>query len=110
MVVDRRQRVAALGRGAVGVLEVHLHELAGDEIQRLAVVTHERQVRDRRREHAPAGELEGKALDGGQEIGRCVRSEEHTSELKSIMRISYAVFCLKNKHQMQSSLIVSIHI
>src|SRR3546814_1175352 len=26
-----------------------------------------------------------------------VRSEEHTSELQSIMRISYAVFCLKNK-------------
>src|SRR3546814_8356772 len=25
-----------------------------------------------------------------------VRSEEHTSELQSIMRISYAVFCLKN--------------
>src|SRR3546814_2907576 len=25
------------------------------------------------------------------------RSEEHTSELKSIMRISYAVFCLKKK-------------
>src|SRR3546814_6294995 len=27
-----------------------------------------------------------------------VRSEEHTSELQSLMRISYAVFCLKNKH------------
>src|SRR3546814_9626348 len=26
------------------------------------------------------------------------RSEEHTSELQSIMRISYAVFCLKNKN------------
>src|SRR3546814_5250274 len=30
------------------------------------------------------------ALDG--------RSEEHTSELQSLMRISYAVFCLKKKH------------
>src|SRR3546814_7548820 len=28
---------------------------------------------------------------------RCVRSEEHTSELQSLMRISYAVFCLKKK-------------
>src|SRR3546814_7147579 len=27
------------------------------------------------------------------------RSEEHTSELKSLMRISYAVFCLKTKHK-----------
>src|SRR3546814_5465284 len=28
---------------------------------------------------------------------RCTRSEEHTSELQSLMRISYAVFCLKKK-------------
>src|SRR3546814_2330472 len=28
---------------------------------------------------------------------RAVRSEEHTSELQSLMRISYAVFCLKKK-------------
>src|SRR3546814_2474701 len=28
---------------------------------------------------------------------RCYRSEEHTSELQSLMRISYAVFCLKKK-------------
>src|SRR3546814_7499859 len=34
---------------------------------------------------------------------RCVRSEEHTSELQSLMRISYAVFCLKhNKIQSTS--------
>src|SRR3546814_2310078 len=30
---------------------------------------------------------------------RFLRSEEHTSELQSLMRISYAVFCLKNKKQ-----------
>src|SRR3546814_8093395 len=29
--------------------------------------------------------------------GQTVRSEEHTSELQSLMRISYAVFCLKKK-------------
>src|SRR3546814_8747672 len=29
------------------------------------------------------------------------RSEEHTSELQSLMRISYAVFCLKKKKQKQ---------
>src|SRR3546814_8655257 len=28
----------------------------------------------------------------------CLRSEEHTSELQSLMRISYAVFCLKKKN------------
>src|SRR3546814_6477450 len=30
-------------------------------------------------------------------LGRCERSEEHTSELQSLMRLSYAVFCLKKK-------------
>src|SRR3546814_8363357 len=30
---------------------------------------------------------------------RSVRSEEHTSELQSLMRISYAVFCLKKKNR-----------
>src|SRR3546814_6112359 len=30
------------------------------------------------------------------------RSEEHTSELQSLMRISYAVFCLKKKKQKQN--------
>src|SRR3546814_6115200 len=31
------------------------------------------------------------------DLRRRLRSEEHTSELQSLMRISYAVFCLKNK-------------
>src|SRR3546814_10403602 len=31
------------------------------------------------------------------------RSEEHTSELQSLMRISYAVFCLKKKNQQQNN-------
>src|SRR3546814_1941031 len=40
-------------------------------------------------------------------VWRCVsvpRSEEHTSELQSLMRISYAVFCLKNKKTKQQTL------
>src|SRR3546814_3920505 len=32
-----------------------------------------------------------------QELQAHIRSEEHTSELQSLMRISYAVFCLKKK-------------
>src|SRR3546814_6883492 len=35
----------------------------------------------------------------GQTDADHVRSEEHTSELQSLMRISYAVFCLKQKKQ-----------
>src|SRR3546814_7583953 len=37
----------------------------------------------------------GRMDDGG--IHHAYRSEEHTSELQSLMRISYAVFCLKQK-------------
>src|SRR3546814_3695970 len=37
------------------------------------------------------------ARDASQPIHR--RSEEHTSELQSLMRISYAVFCLKKKNK-----------
>src|SRR3546814_3900623 len=41
-------------------------------------------------------------LQGGEDapvrlINILIRSEEHTSELQSLMRISYAVFCLKKK-------------
>src|SRR3546814_18359018 len=35
------------------------------------------------------------------ERGELGRSEEHTSELQSLMRISYAVFCLKKKKKIQ---------
>src|SRR3546814_10632512 len=40
------------------------------------------------------------AFTGSSAIGKriaSIRSEEHTSELQSLMRISYAVFCLKKK-------------
>src|SRR3546814_5612684 len=38
------------------------------------------------------------------------RSEEHTSELQSLMRISYAVFCLKNKNIPTSHQIINRYI
>src|SRR3546814_7196328 len=36
---------------------------------------------------------------GGDRVGDVVRSEEHTSALQSLMRISYAVFCLNTKKE-----------
>src|SRR3546814_8202865 len=42
-------------------------------------------------------------FDVGKNFAYAFRSEEHTSELQSLMRISYAVFCLKkkkNKHKL----------
>src|SRR3546814_1077257 len=43
------------------------------------------------------------------ERGRAPRSEEHTSELQSLMRISYAVFCLKKKKHTHNNSTVSQH-
>src|SRR3546814_5597469 len=40
----------------------------------------------------------GHALAKGVDLDGFFRSEEHTSELQSLMRISYAVFCLKKKN------------
>src|SRR3546814_6829526 len=44
-------------------------------------------------------------LDESDDVLLATRSEEHTSELQSLMRISYAVFCLKKKtpHRYTSS-------
>src|SRR3546814_9758622 len=40
--------------------------------------------------------------DDNAKLADKIRSEEHTSELQSLMRISYAVFCLKKKTQNQT--------
>src|SRR3546814_8690633 len=49
--------------------------------------------------HVDAADLEGGAVivERRRRLARPIRSEEHTSELQSLMRISYAVFCLKKK-------------
>src|SRR3546814_5376695 len=46
------------------------------------------------------------AVDARGHAGLALRAEEHTSELQSLMRISYAVFCLikKNKTQEMNTL------
>src|SRR3546814_1768359 len=52
----------------------------------------------RERDVLPAGVEPPAAHELGGAHTRGARSEEHTSELQSLMRISYAVFCLKKKH------------
>src|SRR3546814_8865571 len=49
------------------------------------------------KDHSTNGTYVRNAADG------VVRSEEHTSELQSLMRISYAVFCLKTKNSDNNS-------
>src|SRR3546814_8200349 len=46
-----------------------------------------------------AGDLQRGGCAGADQLRVLDRSEEHTSELQSLMRISYAVFCLKKKKQ-----------
>src|SRR3546814_6360920 len=61
---------------------------------------HRGQLRARRR--AALSDRRASLPGGGRPSRRepCERSEEHTSELQSLMRISYAVFCLKKKKNM----------
>src|SRR3546814_1523688 len=68
------------------------HRDAADEcqVESRAAQPPTRQALDlRRRYHSPHPHLPIQPQDGA------ARSEEHTSELQSLMRISYAVFCLK---------------
>src|SRR3546814_7801270 len=60
-------------------------------------------------EEKPAGGCSGLANALGDGIGMLERSEEHTSELQSLMRISYAVFCLKKKYTYQRRTALSSH-
>src|SRR3546814_992954 len=55
------------------------------------------QARDSRRRPRRHIRQEAKSASG-YKLGLSLRSEEHTSELQSLMRISYAVFCLKKKN------------
>src|SRR3546814_8157364 len=58
-----------------------------------------RAVPDRRGGVAARGDRDGRGRGSARRPGDLglPRSEEHTSELQSLMRISYAVFCLKKK-------------
>src|SRR6056297_2907260 len=67
-----------------------------------------RQVDDQRgAEHRGRNGLAGHE-DGDREAAGRRRSEEHTSELQSLRRISYAVFCLKKKKTTQTILNITL--
>src|SRR3546814_9779340 len=104
----------ALDRGlSLGYLDAQLRLRFGDD-QPNAVKTIIDTSRDpvtlerlRTELDAMAPQLVGRDGDGDgslwtglrRELGE-LRSEEHTSELQSLMRISYAVFCLKKKNEL----------
>src|SRR3546814_3974456 len=76
------------GCGGLRLLEYAPGKAASERTQIVVVTT------------AGHGREPGKARRRGD--ADVVRSEEHTSELQSLMRISYAVFCLKKKKQTQA--------
>src|SRR3546814_1816536 len=91
--------VAVLGQPPphAAVLGQH-HQAAGLGIER----HQRRQAMEVALQQAHAGGIVGPARPGLHQLRRRLaatdrRSEEHTSELQSLMRISYAVFCLKTK-------------
>src|SRR3546814_3095239 len=67
-----------------------LPQIRGGKVRALAVVADER---------SPALPDVPTFAESGFKTINQTRSEEHTSELQSLMRISYAVFCLKKKKQ-----------
>src|SRR3546814_2068771 len=103
LLLPRREadgRAAAGGEPQlVGVALLHLDRLIGDLVPRLGQIGRALAILPDRRGIALA-RIEEVEIQRQRARGRVVdpaRSEEHTSELQSLMRISYAVFCLKKK-------------
>src|SRR3546814_4343176 len=86
----QHDRLACAGRMVSNVVDL---SRARDTGARCAAVR-------RRHRGVPAGSRQARNDAGAPApTGAGPRSEEHTSELQSLMRISYAVFCLKNKNK-----------
>src|SRR3546814_8214890 len=86
-------RVMSADRLAEIVDALGRHIEAGGQAYWVCPLVEESETSDQSAAEARAAALK---LRFGERIG-LVRSEEHTSELQSLMRISYAVFCLKKK-------------
>src|SRR3546814_3599703 len=92
LLVTAAQNDVGVGMAGVEVVDRHPVELRSE------ILLHPR--------HQSPGErfqiLIVRAVLRADDEAELVRSEEHTSELQSLMRISYAVFCLKKKTTQQS--------
>src|SRR3546814_9472855 len=68
------------------------------------------EVRDEYKQAEGSPEVKGRLRRLQQERSRqrMIKSEEHTSELQSLMRISYAVFCLKKKKKPEANKLKTI--
>src|SRR3546814_8255866 len=80
----------------VGRHAVTAAEIAGLDHRQPQVAQRAAEAVERKRRRVDHG------VHAGSPCGALGRSEEHTSELQSLMRISYAVFCLKKKNTNKS--------
>src|SRR3546814_2306265 len=75
----------------------HVADAHAGEVLLLAVTPERAEVALDRLPAAAGGDAHALVVVADRTAGGECRSEEHTSELQSLMRISYAVFCLKKK-------------
>src|SRR3546814_6687584 len=88
------QLVGVVAAGTVG--EPHVAAAIGDEL---------RVLHRRARHHDPSARVDVEPLGTRvRVVAEWPRSEEHTSELKSLMRLPSAVVCLKKKHNIHHNL------
>src|SRR3546814_3436743 len=83
---------------AIVVGEVDRHPVLEQRQPAHVIAARQARAADRYPHFLPEARLEIDAGGEGERVAQA-RSEEHTSELQSLMRISYAVFCLKKKKQ-----------
>src|SRR3546814_6715469 len=95
---QRNGRRAEPGKGCLGC--THPGSVIGDRLSETNLITREATRHVRHLDHLDASarrrsaDPDSRAVRQGPVV-REPRSEEHTSELQSLMRLSYAVFCLK---------------
>src|SRR3546814_3809403 len=89
-----RQQAALEHRGGKGDLAIVVGYAGTGKSAMLGVA---REAWEHQGYHVRGAALSGIAAEN-LEGGSAIRSEEHTPELQSLMRISYAVFCLKKKN------------
>src|SRR3546814_1617843 len=88
-------RIEAVGARARDNSDMHLCAATGQSRDRAATAQHF--IIGMRRDHQCVPDAFQHLHSVPPPSRACMRSEEHTSELQSLMRISYAVFCLKKK-------------
>src|SRR3546814_9920884 len=93
-------RLNAEGIGADAVIDLLDHGLIAPVLTAHPTEVRRKSMIDHRNRIADLMALKDRGLTATPD-GDDVRSEEHTSELQSLMRISYAVFCLKQKKKKQ---------